>query len=317
MGNTPSASDFAPTSILECQTAVTDDHDARFDYQCTQSSQVRNALTVIHLIIILLVNTGALGAYTIYNRLVARRLEGQLRALPAKRLPVGRDVVSKGMHRQLLDGFARIVSDAVFIDTGATALPASAGAGGGAGHAGSGGPAGAQPAALRGWGAPGSDYEGMHFREAMRQLGDDFGAGVAAALPLEWARSGASLRVCAPAMMDHFALSAPELLALVTMVEKALYTDCEFSLDEYGMARDTARDILHAMTVAMAGRTAAGAGTDVDADDDALDSGAGGGEGFGGAQGTDIASAADHFAGQLVHTGLAAGPGRPSMRVAF
>jgi hypothetical protein len=50
-------------------------------------------------------------AYLIYLRICNRRFYNKLRALPHKHMPVGRDILSRHMHRVIIDSFARISNE--------------------------------------------------------------------------------------------------------------------------------------------------------------------------------------------------------------
>lgn len=127
-----------PLDMLDCKTAS--DSDPRKDFFCASQSAgtVRFAMTVMHLIIIgglfmltvgvialpLLLPVGALKQlgvcalldlqfiiYSVYLRLCDRRLANQLKNMPGRLLPVGRDELSRRIQTQVFEGFAAAGQD--------------------------------------------------------------------------------------------------------------------------------------------------------------------------------------------------------------
>ena len=108
MGASSSTGNFFPTRVVQCDPAgsKSSGDDARYDYECSSSSSTRAALTTLHLLILVSVLLLGMCCYVLYLRICARRFYNRLRALPLRRLPVGRDVVSRSMHETMVKGFA-------------------------------------------------------------------------------------------------------------------------------------------------------------------------------------------------------------------
>jgi len=105
MGASPSTAwtTYLPESIPICGTGS----GARWSYECTTRENVRYALTLLHLVVLVLTFLVALVLYLIMWGISERRAANRLRMVPS-RLPIGRDILSAHMHGVILQRAARV-----------------------------------------------------------------------------------------------------------------------------------------------------------------------------------------------------------------
>jgi hypothetical protein len=194
MGNSQ-VSVLAPLHVIDCDLCI-DCTDARYDYQCEQVDGRRWAMTTLHLLIMVVIFFTTLLLYMIFLRVCARRFDYQLRAMPLKYLPIGRDVLSRRMQRELVDGFTRILNVNNQLPAANSILTSHAGLGV-------------------------DILQSVNLRQAVLELSRDFCDLVSKVAPDGWAKAGGSLRLAAPMLIEDLHLQPRLVWTLVTAMERA------------------------------------------------------------------------------------------------
>jgi hypothetical protein len=217
-----------PQAVLDCGSSTID--DARYDYECTASTQIRTGLTVLHLLVMAAVFTVAMILYVIYIRVLERKYRSSLLALRgAATTPFTPADAPRRIYKHIVAAYAMVAAE--------EALPRPL------------------PSNLidgaKGWGLPGSSGEGVHFKEAILGVAADLSHLVQEALlstgtPYSPARLN-TLRGLAPDLIRIFSLSAAMLWPVIITIEKAEHMSYEFTAEEFALFRGQVWAIMHSL----------------------------------------------------------------------